>query len=133
MYTKDELKGILMCLGKPFTAIYGGEGKTIIRTQIIVRGKEDFLEALSTTLTQHEVDSNIQRTNNGYNVLAITKRDSLYKLLDLWETIPNIFPKGNQHHWKLLKDFLDEVRKDIHKSEDGIEELKWLIRNAKEE
>ena len=79
-----------MCLGKPFTAIYGGEGKTIIRTQIIVRGKEKDL-------------------------------------------IPNVFPKGNQHHWKLLKDFLDEVRKDIHKSEDGIEELKWLIRNAKEE
>ena len=56
MYTKDELKGILMCLGKPFTAIYGGEGKTIIRTQIIVRGKLDFLKALVTTLTQYKVE-----------------------------------------------------------------------------
>ena len=133
MYTKDELKGILMCLGKPFTAIYGGEGKTIIRTQIIVRGKLNFLQALVTTLTQYKVEANIQKTNQGYSVLAITKRQSLYNLLDLWETIPDIFPKGNQHHWKLLKDFLDEVRKDIHKSDDGIQELKWMIRNAKEE
>jgi len=133
MYTKDELKGILMCLGKPFTAIYGGDGKTIIRTQIVVRGKTHFLGALCETLNQYEIESNIQRTNNSGSVLAITKRESLYNLLDLWEELPSIFPKGNQHHWNLLKDFLGEVRKDIHKSEDGVEELKWMIRNAKEE
>ena len=75
MYTKDEIKGIFMCLGKPFTAIYGGEGKTIIRTQVLLRGRTEFLTPLSETLNQYEIESNVQNQNSG-TVLAITKRDS---------------------------------------------------------
>jgi len=130
MYTKDEIKGIFMCLGKPFTAIYGGEGKTIIRTQVLLRGRTEFLTPLSETLNQYEIESNVQNQNSG-TVLAITKRDSLLKLLDLWEEIPKIFPKGNEHHWKLLKNFLNEVKDETHKTSDGLETLKYMIRDAK--
>ena len=63
MYTKDEIKGIFMCLGKPFTAIYGSEDKTIIRTQVLLRGRTEFLTPLSETLNQYEVESNIQHQN----------------------------------------------------------------------
>jgi hypothetical protein len=131
MYTKDEIKGIFMCLGKPFTAIYGGEGKTIIRTQVLLRGRPEFLTPLSETLNQYEVESHIQRQNTG-SVLAITSRDSLLNLLNLWDKIPEVFPKGNEHHWKLLKDFLEEVSEDKHKTNDGLETLKWMIRDAKD-
>jgi hypothetical protein len=131
MYTKDEIKGIFMCLGKPFTAIYGGEGKTIIRTQVLLRGRPEFLTPLSETLNQYEVESHIQRQNTG-SVLAITSRDSLLNLLNLWDKIPEVFPKGNEHHWKLLKDFLEEVSEDKHKTNDGLESLKWMIRDAKD-
>ena len=131
MYTKDEIKGIFMCLGKPFTAIYGGEGKTIIRTQVLLRGRPEFLTPLSETLNQYEVDSHIQRQNTG-SVLAITSRDSLLNLLNLWDEIPEVFPKGNEHHWKLLKNFLEEVSEDKHKTNDGLETLKWMIRDAKD-
>ena len=131
MYTKDEIKGIFMCLGKPFTAIYGGEGKTIIRTQVLLRGRQEFLTPLSETLKQYEVESHIQRQNTG-SVLAITSRDSLLNLLNLWDEIPEVFPKGNEHHWKLLKDFLHEVSEDKHKTDEGLETLKWMIRDAKE-
>lgn len=131
MYTKDEIKGIFMCLGKPFTAIYGGEGKTIIRTQVLLRGRPEFLTPLSETLNQYEVESHIQRQNTG-SVLAITSRDSLLNLLNLWDEIPEVFPKGNEHHWKLLKNFLEEVSEDKHKTNDGLETLKWMIRDAKD-
>ena len=131
MYTKDEIKGIFMCLGKPFTAIYGGEGKTIIRTQVLLRGRPEFLTPLSETLNQYEVESHIQRQNTG-SVLAITSRDSLLNLLNLWDKIPEVFPKGNEHHWKLLKNFLEEVSEDKHKTNDGLETLKWMIRDAKD-
>ena len=130
MYTKDEMKGILMCLGKPFTAIYGSEDKTIIRTQIIIRGRKEFLEALQETMKQYEIESNYQRTNSG-SLITIAKRDSLYRILDLWDELPNIFPKGNEHHWRLLKDFLEEVKNDTHLNNDGVNELKWMIQNAK--
>ena len=132
MYTKDELKGIFMCLGKPFTAIYGEEDKTIIRTQVLLRGRREFLDQLQTTLEQYEIESNIQNVNTG-TVLAVTKRGSLYNLIGLWDNIPEIFPKGNEHHWKLLKDFLADVKDDVHKTPEGLQELKWMIRNAKEE
>ena len=130
MYTKDEMKGILMCLGKPFTAIYGSEDKTIIRTQIIVRGRKEFLEALQETMKQYEIESNYQKSNSG-SLITIAKRDSLYRILDLWDELPNIFPKGNEHHWKLLKEFLEEVKNDTHLNDDGVSELKWMIQNAK--
>ena len=131
MYTKDEIKGIFMWLGNPFTAIYGGEGKTIIRTQVLLRGRPEFLTPLSETLNQYEVESHIQRQNTG-SVLAITSRDSLLNLLNLWDEIPEVFPKGNEHHWKLLKNFLEEVSEDKHKTNDGLETLKWMIRDAKD-
>tara|TARA_R100000329_G_scaffold67617_1_gene59333 strand:- start:386 stop:781 length:396 start_codon:yes stop_codon:yes gene_type:complete len=131
MYTKDEIKGIFMCLGKPFTAIYGGEGKTIIRTQVLLRGRTEFLTPLSETLEQYKVESNIQHQSTGA-VLAITSRDSLLNLLNLWDEIPEVLPKGNEHHWKLLKDFLDGVSEDKHKTSDGLESLKWMIRDAKQ-
>jgi hypothetical protein len=132
MYTKDEIKGIFMCLGKPFTAIYGSEDKTIIRTQVLLRGRTEFLTPLSETLNQYEVESNIQHQNSG-SLLAITKRDSLLNLLNLWEEIPKVFPKGNEHHWRLLKDFLSEVKDEKHKTSDGIQTLKYMIRDAKKE
>ena len=132
MYTKDEIKGIFMCLGKPFTAIYGGEDQTIIRTQVLLRGRTEFLDPLSETLTQYEIESNVQRQNTG-TVLAITKRNSLLNLLDLWEEIPEVFPKGNEHHWQLLKDFLSEVKEEKHKTSEGLETLRYMIRDAKSE
>tara|TARA_R100001510_G_C7462286_1_gene82260 strand:+ start:30 stop:428 length:399 start_codon:yes stop_codon:yes gene_type:complete len=131
MYTKDELKGIFMCLGKPFTAIYGEENKTVIRTQVLLRGRNEFLNQLRDTLAQYEIECGIQHATTG-TVLAITKRESLFNLIELWEEIPNVFPKGNEHHWVLLKNFLSEVKEDAHKTAEGIEDLKWMIRDAKE-
>ena len=64
MYSKDMLIGILLSVGKPEIQIIRDDNSNIgyrVRLMVKLRGREQFVEAVSRTLLQHEITCSISK------------------------------------------------------------------------
>jgi hypothetical protein len=133
MYSREQLQGILLTVARPEVTIYRSDrsksGYTI-RIRIMFRASEDFLNALSRTFEQYQIDS-IYRMSEGVNrdkpVLIVGKKASIKNLRGLIPDLP-----CSHSNWDKLDVALEHMEADLHLEEEGMLNLIEAIDNVDE-
>lgn len=125
MYSKDMIIGILLALGRPDILIERKNNANIgyrVRLRMCVRGSQKFLDAISRSLTQHDLVSFVkERESSGRPkpILTISGNLNLYKLMDF---IPDYLPDCKGEFSK-FKEVVNIVANKDHLTSEGFDKI----------
>ena len=125
MYSKDMLIGILLSVGKPEIQIIRDDNSNIgyrVRLMVKLRGREQFVEAVSRTLLQHEITCSISKQESKSRpapILKIGGIKNIYKLMVLIH--PHLIDKNEL--WPPFREAVNIVSDNKHLTLVGLEEL----------
>ena len=136
MYSKEQLKGILLSLAVPEIVMFTSKDSKMpydCRLRIVLRSTNpSLLKAIQRTLNQHMIKSVLKSKENKQRVgpiLILGNRNSLRRVINL---LPENVPRTHTG-WDFFEKMLSAIEENKHLDEDGILEMKEWYDDNKEQ